>query len=243
MELLWASVAALVAAVYLGVAIVIARYPSALSAPWAVGTVQTRPAATNAMLRLGILAAVATLVAWPYFQGGTSNSPGWQGIKWTGSVSRPGAGIVLDLQWLLVGSAVLAFLAAGFLLIRFAPRRHAHGGDQSVEASPLSEGDALSDVTDEALRALMEDRDARRSVLACYARMEIALGKMGLPRAPAETAIEYAHRLLLGAGAPREAVESLTSLFHVAGFSAQHIDEAMRDRAITSLRTIRGTVS
>jgi hypothetical protein len=243
MQLLSASLAVLVAAGYLGVAIGFARYPSALSAPWAVGDVHARPSAISALVRLGILTAVATLVAWPYFQGGTATSPGWQGVKWTGSLPQSGVNITLDLRWFLIGLAALAVVTVGFLVRRFAPRRRAHGGRQAVKASPVTEGAVLTDVTDEALMAIMGDPNARRAVLACYARMEIALAKVGLPRAPEETSIEYAHRLLLGTGPAREAVESLTSLFHVAGFSSKRIDEAMRDKAIASLRTIRGAAS
>jgi hypothetical protein len=42
MQLLTASLAILVAAVYLGLAVGLVRYPSAFSPPWAVGEVDAR---------------------------------------------------------------------------------------------------------------------------------------------------------------------------------------------------------
>jgi hypothetical protein len=68
--------------------------------------------------------------------------------------------------------------------------------------------------------------------------MERGLANRGIPRNPQETALEYMRRLLERAGAPNLPLQSLTKLFHLAGFSAQPIDESMRETAISALRAI-----
>jgi hypothetical protein len=68
--------------------------------------------------------------------------------------------------------------------------------------------------------------------------MERGLANRGIPRNPEETALEYMRRLLERAGAPNAPLQSLTSLFHLAGFSAQPMDESMRETAISALRAI-----
>ena len=68
--------------------------------------------------------------------------------------------------------------------------------------------------------------------------MERSLAKRGVPRRSEETAIEYARRLLIESGAPSAPVLSLTTLFHIAGFSNHAIDETMRTSAMNSVRAI-----
>jgi hypothetical protein len=126
----------------------------------------------------------------------------------------------VDLTWLLVVLAVAGTIAVG-LLIAWSLR--ARGRYQR---------------TDETLQAMVSERDPRRAILACYARMERGLASRGIPRAPEETALEYMRRLLEGAGAPNDPLRSLTALFHLAGFSAQPMDESMRETAISALRAI-----
>jgi len=92
-------------------------------------------------------------------------------------------------------------------------------------------GDAIDD--------LEAEPDARRAVIAAYARMETVLARNGLRRRPSETPVEYLRRILLGLTARGDAVSRLTSLFEQAKFSRHEIDSSMKQDAIGALREIR----
>jgi hypothetical protein len=92
-------------------------------------------------------------------------------------------------------------------------------------------GDAIDD--------LESEPDARRAVIAAYARMENVLARNGLKRRPSETPVEYLRRILLGLTARGDSVSRLTSLFEQAKFSRHPIDSAMKQDAIGALREIR----
>ena len=106
----------------------------------------------------------------------------------------------------------------------------------------LEDGTLAADVAgtiDEAIDDLVAEPDARRAVIAAYARMESVLGRNGLRREPSETPLEYLRRVLLGLTARGDAVQSLTRLFEEARFSRHEIDATMKGEAIGALRTIR----
>jgi hypothetical protein len=92
-------------------------------------------------------------------------------------------------------------------------------------------GDAIDD--------LEAEPDARRAVIAAYARMEAVLGRNDLQRRPSETPVEYLRRILLGLTSRGDSVSRLTSLFEQAKFSRHTIDESMKQDAISALREIR----
>jgi hypothetical protein len=92
-------------------------------------------------------------------------------------------------------------------------------------------GDAIDD--------LESEPDARRAVIAAYARMENVLARNGLKRRPSETPVEYLRRILLGLTSRGESVSRLTSLFEQAKFSRHPIDAVMKQDAIGALREIR----
>jgi hypothetical protein len=92
-------------------------------------------------------------------------------------------------------------------------------------------GDAIDD--------LEAEPDARRAVIAAYARMETVLARNGLKRRPSETPVEYLRRILLGLTSRGDAVSRLTLLFEQAKFSRHPIDAAMKQDAIGALREIR----
>ena len=100
-----------------------------------------------------------------------------------------------------------------------------------VEDLAASIGDAIDD--------LEAEPDARRAVVAAYARMEATFARHGLRRHPSETPVEYLRRILLGITARGEAVRRLTGLFEQAKFSHHEIDAGMKRDAIASLREIR----
>jgi hypothetical protein len=100
-----------------------------------------------------------------------------------------------------------------------------------VEDFAASIGDAIGDLENEP--------DARRAVIAAYARMETVLARNGLKRRPSETPVEYLRRILLGLTSRGDSVSRLTSLFEQAKFSRHTIDDAMKQDAIGALREIR----
>lgn len=91
----------------------------------------------------------------------------------------------------------------------------------------------------EAIDDLEREPDARRAVIAAYARMEGVLARRGLARRASETPLEYLRRALLDLTQSRDAVVRLTSLFEVAKFSDRPVDAAMKGEAIAALRWIR----
>jgi hypothetical protein len=104
--------------------------------------------------------------------------------------------------------------------------------EQTVaEDFAASIGDAIGDLENEP--------DARRAVIAAYARMETVLARNGLKRRPSETPVEYLRRILLGLTSRGDSVSRLTSLFEQAKFSRHTIDDAMKQDAIGALREIR----
>jgi hypothetical protein len=101
----------------------------------------------------------------------------------------------------------------------------------------------LAATISDAIDDLEAEPDARRAVIAAYARMEAVLGRNGFQRIPNETAIEYLRRILLGLTSRGDAVTRLTALFERAKFSRNEIDGAMKQEAIGALRAIRNDLS
>jgi Domain of unknown function (DUF4129) len=99
---------------------------------------------------------------------------------------------------------------------------------------------ALAEALDESLEDLRSEPDARRAVIAAYARMERALAASGLPRRAAEAPLEYMTRVLgdlLRASAA--SVSRLTALFERAKFSTHEIGAEMKEEAIEALVAVR----
>jgi Domain of unknown function (DUF4129) len=82
---------------------------------------------------------------------------------------------------------------------------------------------------------LRGERDARRAVIAAYARMEHDLSGVGIPRRTSETPFEYLDRVLTHSGVISDAVTELTGLFQRAKFGGGSVDEQMKLDAIASL--------
>ena len=100
-------------------------------------------------------------------------------------------------------------------------------------------GERLAAVLDETLDDLRAEQDARRAVIAAYARMERVLAAHGVPRRPSEAPLEYLARALRDLDVPASAALDLTELFERAKFSPHPIDAAMKDEAIGALATVR----
>ena len=105
-------------------------------------------------------------------------------------------------------------------------------------AEPTIADDVAESISD-AIDDLESEPDARRAVIAAYARMEGVFGRHGLRRETSETATEYLQRILLGLTTRVEAVGRLTGLFEQAKFSDHPIDGGMKQDAIDALRLIR----
>ena len=105
--------------------------------------------------------------------------------------------------------------------------------------TPLPLAEELGDVLDDALDDLRAERDARRAVVAAYARMESLLAARGLPRRPFEAPFEYLGRVLVELRASATSVFELTALFERAKFSHHAVDHEMKDEAIGALETVR----
>jgi hypothetical protein len=141
-----------------------------------------------------------------------------------------------SFQWTVfwVALALLVVAAAGFVLMR---RRRA-----ARTFAPLPEqtvAEELASSISDALDDLEAEPDARRAVIAAYARMEGVLARRGLERRASETPLEYLRRVLLELKARADAVQRLTVLFEQAKFSRHEIDSRMKLDAIGALRAIR----
>ena len=100
-------------------------------------------------------------------------------------------------------------------------------------------GPALADLLEETLDDLRAETDARKAVIAAYARMEQALAAYGLPRDPSEAPDEYLGRILTDLEVSRRATSRLTALFAWAKFSGHDVAPEMKDEAIAALDAVR----
>jgi cbb3-type cytochrome oxidase subunit 3 len=137
-----------------------------------------------------------------------------------------------EFAWIpvLVLAAVIG-LSVGVWYV--ASRREERRGDQASAAQ------AVALVLDDALDDLRAEKDARRAVIAAYARLERVLAAHGLGRKPAEAPGEYLSRILPRLELERGSVRRLTELFTRAKFSAHRVDAGMKNEAIDALTTVR----
>jgi hypothetical protein len=151
---------------------------------------------------------------------------------------RTGAGkYEPQFEWVVFWIALAGLFVAAvamYLLYRRQKQRKA----AVAEAEPSMAKDLITSISS-AIDDLEAEPDARRAVIAAYARMEGVLGRHGLRRKPSETPLEYLQRILLGLTERADAVRRLTSLFEQAKFSRREIDAPMKQDAISALREIR----
>ena len=141
-----------------------------------------------------------------------------------------------SFEWPLLWLAIAA-LVVGAIVVYLKRYRRPKG----LEPMPAEAGVAeeLATTISDAIDDLEAEPDARRAVIAAYARMESALGRSGLRRRISETPVEYLRRVLLELTARADAVVRLTDLFELAKFSRHEIDSSMKVEAIGALREIR----
>jgi Domain of unknown function (DUF4129) len=136
-------------------------------------------------------------------------------------------------RWLpavIVGGLFLALVVLA-VWTRVRERVQANDARQAAEEVAAALDDSVDD-----LRA---EPDARRAVIAAYARMERALGAVGVGREPSEAPLEYLARALEGLRASGVSVHRLTELFRIAKFSAHPLADSDKERAIEALLTVR----
>ena len=147
---------------------------------------------------------------------------------------KPGA-FEPEFEWPVLAIAVAVLAVSGLFAYRsyrLRKRRKAVPLEPTVaEDFAATIGDAIGD--------LEAEPDARRAVIAAYARMEGVLGRHGLRREPSETPVEYLSRVLSDLTSRSDAVARLTALFEEAKFSRHEIDGGMKRDAIDALGAIR----
>jgi hypothetical protein len=138
-----------------------------------------------------------------------------------------------EFAWpLAAGIGALVLVAIGYAAAR---RMRAH----RAFLADVALAEELASILDETLDDLRREPDARKAVIAAYARMERALGAHGLPRARAEAPLEYLSRILLELSVTESSVRRLTELFEHAKFSHHPIEAEMKDEAIDALVALR----
>jgi hypothetical protein len=150
-----------------------------------------------------------------------------------GPHAKHGATYTPTFQWPVLWATLVLFAVAGVVAWRSRERLFpppAVGQPDATQEIVASIGEAIDD--------LEAEPDARRAVIAAYARMEAAFARHGLPRRVSETPVEYLRRILLGLGSRPDAVTRLTGLFEQAKFSQHRIDAALKSDAIAALRAI-----
>ncbi|MGH9118532.1 MAG: DUF4129 domain-containing protein [Acidimicrobiales bacterium] len=132
----------------------------------------------------------------------------------------------------------LALIAGVAAILGWRSWRNRRGGDpiDAGLATPLA--GAVADVLDDVIDRLRREPDARRAVIAAYARMEDVFARYGQPRRASEAPIEFLTRALERVTDPAPAGR-LTDLFQRAMFSTQPFDRARQDEAIDALVAVR----
>lgn len=167
-------------------------------------------------------------------------SPSFHNLASTGGSRRTGQHVTPYqphfewlVLWLSIGVTAVA-LAAAYVI-----RRRRTTLETETSELPATIEAALAGSIDEALDDLEAEPDARKAVVAAYARMEAVLARRGMHRRASETPVEYMRRILLGLNVGHAPIERLTALFELAKFSRRDIDGSMKHDAIGALREIR----
>jgi hypothetical protein len=139
-----------------------------------------------------------------------------------------------EFKWLPVFIATAAgLIVLGVIGVR-SVRRERRG---LVEAHALQL--EFEELVEETLADLYAEQDARKAIIAAYARVERIFASYGLGRDPSEAPVEYLRRVLPELRASGAALGRLTNLFEWAKFSAHDVDHSMRDEAIGALVEVR----
>jgi hypothetical protein len=142
---------------------------------------------------------------------------------------------------LLVIVALLALGAGGALvtsLVRSTRDLARSGALTPPGAAGTAVRDALGPAAREALLAV-EQPDAREAVVRSWLLLGEAAAAAGLPARPAETAAEYADRIVAELDGPGTELDRLADLYREARFSQHEVGEPQRAAARDLLRRLR----
>jgi hypothetical protein len=142
-----------------------------------------------------------------------------------------------NLRWDEIG--IFVVLIAGTMVVLIARRQT----KRTPRPWRIGRNEAVSLAIDESIDDLRNDPNLRRAIVAAYARMELALGRAGLARHPAEAPFEYVERALVSLDTSSASVHRLTALFESAKFSQHEPESTMRDEAIDALIAVRDELS
>ena len=159
---------------------------------------------------------------WPSAAGGGAGEAGGGGGDIPGALVAAAGGITALIVVLAVVAAIVA---------RRSRRR---------VSAPVEEEDPVVQALDESLDDLRRERDVRRAIVACYARMERALAGAGRGRRAHETPLEFLQRVLERVA--HEPGQVLTELFERARFSVEPMGESEKRSAIAALEQLRAEV-
>jgi hypothetical protein len=136
-------------------------------------------------------------------------------------------------RW-LPAALVGGFFVAIVVFAAYASARRRLEAEDAREAA-----EEVAAALDDSVDDLRAEPDARRAIIAAYARMERALAAIGVRRRPSEAPLEYLARALEGLKASGVSVGRLTELFRVAKFSDHTLGPEDKERAIAALLTVR----
>src|SRR5215831_4789465 len=152
--------------------------------------------------------------------------------------ARANAGGGYEPRFATVPVIVILCLAAVAALAAYVAHRA-----RLRELAPLSAeqslGLTLADVLAETLDDLRAEPDARKAVVAAYARLERTLAACGVPRRPSEAPEEYLQRILIDLDVDTRSAARLTALFAEAKFSQHRVLQETKEEAIGLLESIR----
>jgi hypothetical protein len=94
----------------------------------------------------------------------------------------------------------------------------------------------------ETAELLDEDGDPRHAVLACWLRLEDAVGRTGLARSRWETSAEFTTRVLRTYTVDPSRLEALHGLYRAARYSTSEVAPSARDAARAALQGLRAEI-
>ena len=151
--------------------------------------------------------------------------------------SHGGAPTELSGSLIALAGGALGALIVGAALLAMAAR---HSRRKASSEGAEQNADVLH-ALDESLDDLRRERDVRRAIVACYARMERALASAGRERRAHETPFEFLRRILERVA--HEPGQVLTDLFERARFSVEPMGEMEKRNAIAALEQLRARVA
>ncbi|MBS0222538.1 MAG: DUF4129 domain-containing protein [Proteobacteria bacterium] len=101
---------------------------------------------------------------------------------------------------------------------------------------------ALATAVDDSLEDIRREPDARRAIVRCYRRFEIALATADIRRAPWETVVEFMETALEHPRLPKNKVQDLIHLLEIARFSLHEVGDGERKMAWEALLSIRAAL-